>query len=129
MSATYDGPRAQKGPQKQSTFRSAGDGVIPPERARPFGQLGQRHHRIIQLGVRQCSVCIAVEFGQVAGNIVGTEQHLQGPPSSDRPRQAGHRPAAGRHVDAHFPLRQDGLFPAQETDIAGKREFAAVAAN
>ena len=45
---------------------------------------------------------------------------------ADQPGQARHGPAAGDQADAHFPLRQDRLFPAGETHVAGQSELAAV---
>src|SRR4051794_5744854 len=73
---------------------------------RPFVKRGdaprQRVDVAIELPVRQGPVYIAIGFGEVAADVIGAQQHLQGPLPAHLPRQTRHRPAARDQPNAHF---------------------------
>src|SRR5882672_8393260 len=84
----------------------------------------QRIDKRIEFGVRQGSIDVTVTFGEVAANIVSTEQHFECPPSANQARQPSHRPAARHQAGANLPLRQNGLLAARKTHVAGQRKLA-----
>ena len=85
---------------------------------------GQRLDKIIEFGVRQSAVDVAIALGQIARNVVGAKQHFQGPASPDKARQSGHRSAARHQAGTNFKMRQDGVFATGEAHIACERELA-----
>src|SRR4051794_15628200 len=99
-------------------------------RDRPFVELcdagRERLDESVEFGVRQRAIHIAVGFGLFSTDIVGTQEHLKGPVSSNELRQSRHWAAAGNHPYAYLPLREDGFFAADETHVARERDLAAV---
>src|SRR3979490_1279728 len=62
---------------------------------RPFVKRGDAPRQCIdeavELTVRQRPVDVTIGFGEVASDVIGTEQHLQGSLSAHLPRQTRHR--------------------------------------
>ena len=63
----------------------------------------------------------------LCSDVFRTQEHFEGAVSPDESGQPGHRAAARDHSHAHLPLRDDGLFAAGKTHVAGERDLAAVA--
>src|SRR5258706_600515 len=84
----------------------------------------QRVDKSIEFGVRQSTIDVAIQLGEIASNIVRAEQHFQRPSSAYKARQSGHRAAPWNHAGTNFPLRQDGRFATRKAHIARKRKFA-----
>src|SRR6266851_7447111 len=78
----------------------------------------------IEFGVRQGSIDVTVTLGEVAPNIVSTEQHFERAPSANQARQPRHRPAARHQAGTNLPLRQNGFLAARKTHVAGQRKLA-----
>jgi hypothetical protein len=55
------------------------------------------------------------------------QEHFEGAVSADKFGQPVHGAATGGHPHAELPLREDGLFAAGETHVAGQPDLAAVA--
>src|SRR3954452_5034429 len=85
----------------------------------------ERFDEPVKFGVRQRPIDVAVPFGEVAGDIIGTEQHFERSPSPHQTRQSRHRPAARYQTGADLPLRQDRLLATCETHVARQRELTA----
>src|SRR4051794_24165378 len=85
----------------------------------------ERFDKPVKFEVRQRPIDVAVPFGEVAGDIIGTEQHFERAPSPHQTRQSRHRPAARHQAGADLPLRQDRLLATCETHVARQRKLTA----
>src|SRR6185437_5213538 len=88
---------------------------------------GERVGGILDLGVRDDAVHVAVFGGQAGRDVVAAEQDLQGAAAAGQARQPRHRAAAGDGADADLELAQDRRFGG-EADVGGENELAARAA-
>jgi hypothetical protein len=80
--------------------------------------------KAVKLRVRQSPIHVPVELRNIAANIVRAEQHFERTSSTDKAGESRHRSAARKEAGANLPLRQDRPLTADETHIAGEREFA-----
>jgi len=81
---------------------------------------------IVQLGIRQRTVYVAVEFGVGAPDVFGAQEHFESASPSDYPRQSRHRPSTGDEAHPHFPLRQERSLTARVAHVAGEQQLTAV---
>src|ERR1700722_1398967 len=84
----------------------------------------ERIDEAIELGVRERAINVAVRFGEVAMDVVGTEQNFQCPASAQQPWQSGHRASAWHQPRANLPLGQYRLLAACEAHIACQSKLA-----
>src|SRR5258708_1963615 len=55
---------------------------------------GERIDKSVKASIGQRPIHVAIELGQVAWDVVGAQDHFQGPPSSHETRQLRHAPTA-----------------------------------
>ena len=87
----------------------------------------ERLYERVQIGVGQGSIHVAIGLSLLSPDVFRAQEHFEGAVSTDAFGQSGHRAPAGDQPHAYLPLREDGLFAAGETHVAGERDLAAVA--
>src|SRR5258708_23018056 len=81
---------------------------------------GKRIDKSVKFSIRQRPIHIAIDFGQVAWNVVCAQNHFQSAPSSHETRQLRHGATTRHKTGANFKLRQNGFFATGKTHVAGQ---------
>src|SRR5258708_12360555 len=87
----------------------------------------ERLYERVQIGVGQGSIHVAIGLSLLSPDVFRAQEYFEGAVSTDAFGQSGHRAPAGDQPHAYLPLREDGLFAAGETHVAGERPLAPVA--